>query len=77
MKDEKVVARLPRNATTELVIRTGEYWNIKIVDMRWYVNGSHTHKGLRVNVDEAKTLLRALQKILGDTNEHEQELDED
>ena len=36
MNDEKIIARIPRNATQELVVRTGNYWNIDILDIRWY-----------------------------------------
>jgi len=64
MNNEKIIARIPRSATQELVVRTGEYWNIPIVDMRWYNNGSISRKGLRVNMKEARTLLRSLQKIV-------------
>tara|TARA_R110002167_G_scaffold3375_3_gene16404 strand:- start:10015 stop:10251 length:237 start_codon:yes stop_codon:yes gene_type:complete len=65
MNKEKIIARIPRSATQELVVRTGEYWNIEIVDMRWYNNGSVSRKGLRVNMEEAKTLVKALEKIVG------------
>ena len=68
MKDEKIIARIPRDANNELVVRTATYWNIDIVDMRWHENGNPTRKGLRVNLDEANTLLKALKKIIGDTN---------
>jgi hypothetical protein len=64
MKDEKIIARIPRNATQELVVRTGNYWSIDIVDLRWYNNGTPSHKGTRVNMKEAKSLLRSLQKIV-------------
>jgi hypothetical protein len=68
VKDEKIIARIPRNANDELVIRTFNYWNINVVDMRWYNNGNPTRKGLRVNFDEAKTLIKAIIKSIGDEN---------
>jgi hypothetical protein len=80
MNNEKIIARIPRSATQELVVRTGEYWNISIIDMRWYNNGSISRKGLRVNMKEAKTLLRALQKIVdnygSESEETEREIQE-
>jgi hypothetical protein len=74
MKDEKVIVRIPRNASEELVIRTGIYWNIDILDIRWFRNGNPTQKGVRVNKDEARLLLRALQKSMVNEND-EQESD--
>tara|TARA_R100000458_G_C8278325_1_gene254334 strand:+ start:218 stop:466 length:249 start_codon:yes stop_codon:yes gene_type:complete len=68
MKDEKIIARIPRNANEELVIRTFEYWNIKVMDMRWFNNGNPTRKGLRVNLKEAETLWKAIKKGIGDEN---------
>jgi hypothetical protein len=75
MNNEKIIARIPRSATQELVVRTGEYWNIEIVDMRWYNNGSVTRKGLRVNMEEAITLVRALEKIVGKNDNKSKEIE--
>ena len=69
MKDEKIIARIARNSTDEAVVRIGNHWNIDILDIRWYKNGNPTHKGIRVNKDEAKILLGAIKKankVLGD-----------
>jgi hypothetical protein len=63
----KVVARFPRSATTELVIQEGEYWNIGVIDIRWFNEGKPTRKGVRINKDELGNLLKALNKI-GDRN---------
>lgn len=68
MKDEKIIARIVRNASDEVIIRTFNYWNVDVVDMRWYSNGNPTKKGLRVNKDEVVILNKALKKILGDNN---------
>ena len=75
MKDEKIIARIPRSASKELVVRTAIYWNINIVDIRWYENGKPTRKGVRVNQDEAKTLITALKKV--NVNGSEQTLDKE
>ena len=62
MKDEKIIARMPRNARQELVVRTANYWNIDIIDIRWYENGNPTNKGIRINIDETDKFLRAIKK---------------
>lgn len=77
MKDERIIARIPRNAADELVIRTANFWNIDIIDMRWYKNGEPTRKGLRVNMQEGKTLLKAIRKAIGDENDNKQESSEE
>ena len=75
MKDEKIIARIPRSASQELLVRTASYWNIDIVDLRWYENGNPTRKGIRINMDEAKILMTALRKAI--KNGSEQALDEE
>ena len=76
MKDEKIIARIARNVNEELVIRTFNYWNIDVVDMRWYNNGNPTRKGLRINKDELNTLNKAIRKILGDENGNNKQYEE-
>ena len=71
MNNERTIARIPRNANQELVIRTGKYWNIDILDIRWYNNGNPTQKGARVNMDEAQKLLRAIQKAVNENDKQE------
>lgn len=66
MKNERIVVRLPRSATTELLVVTGNYWNIDVLDIRWYENGKPTKKGIRMNIDEAKSLNKALRRALND-----------
>ena len=61
--DWKTIARIARNATLECQIRTGTYWKIPVIDMRWYSDGKPTRKGLRINRDELPILIKALQKI--------------
>ena len=63
MKDEKLVARIPRSAMQELQIITGEYWNIPIIDIRWYADGKPTKKGIRINHQELNILIQALERI--------------
>jgi hypothetical protein len=63
MKNEVVVARIPRNVNEEIVIRTATTWNINIIDIRWYKNGNPTQKGVRLNEEEFPLLLKALSTI--------------
>ena len=64
MKDEKIIVRVPRNGNEELTVRTGNYWNVDIVDIRWYANGTPTKKGVRMNIEEMKDVAKALNKII-------------
>jgi len=66
MKNERIVVRIPRSATTELLVITGNYWNIDVLDIRWYENGKPTKKGIRMNIDEAESLNKALRRALND-----------
>lgn len=77
VENEVIIARIPRDANTELIVKTFTYWRVNVLDIRWHNNGKPTIKGVRVNMDEAKPLLKALQKAVGDTNENEQESNED
>jgi len=77
MNDEKIIARIPRNATQELVVRTGNYWNIDILDIRWYENGKVTRKGTRVNMKEAKKLLRAIEKAVKNNEVDEDDIEQE
>ncbi len=64
LKDEKIIVRVPRNGNEELTVRTGNYWNVNIVDIRWYANGTPTKKGVRMNIEEMKDVAKALNKII-------------
>jgi len=64
LKDEKIMVRIPRNGNEELTVRTGNYWNVDIVDIRWYANGTPTKKGVRMNMKEMKDVAKALNKII-------------
>lgn len=66
MKNERIVVRIPRSATTELLVITGNYLNIDVLDIRWYEDGKPTKKGIRMNIDEAESLNKALRRALND-----------
>lgn len=64
LKNERIVARIPRSATTELLVITGNYWNVDVLDIRWYENGRPTRKGVRMNLVEANTVRQAIVRAL-------------
>ena len=76
MKNEKILVRIPRGPAKELVVLTGEYWNIPIVDIRWFENGSPTGKGVRFNQDEATKVVETLNRMMSGNYDFKQE-DED
>lgn len=71
MKDEKIIVRIPRDAVSELIVKTGNFWNIDIVDIRWHKNSSPTSKGVRMNMDELVDVYKALDKIMKMRNNNE------
>ena len=64
MKNERIVARKPRSPTTELLVITGNNWNVDVLDIRWYENGRPTRKGVRMNLVEANTVRQAIVRAL-------------
>ena len=61
--DFEVKGRIPRTATQEIKIKTGTYWNIPIVDIRWHDGDKPTRKGIRINMTELKHLVNILGRI--------------
>jgi hypothetical protein len=57
---------IARNSTDEILIKTGEYYNIKVLDIRWHSNNKPTRKGIRLNMEEAKKLLNVLERIINE-----------
>ena len=65
MSDEfETQGTIARNSTDEILIKTGEYYNIKVLDIRWHSNNKPTRKGIRLNMEEAKQLLNILERVL-------------
>jgi len=62
----EVKGTIVRNATQDCKIKMGKYWNIEVVDIRWYNSDKPTNKGIRLNKEEAKTLLDILRRELND-----------
>ena len=70
-KELETVVRIPRNATMEMIVKTGQYYKIDVVDVRWYSDGKPTRKGIRMNMDELDVLLKGLNKIRNKVNTDE------
>ena len=63
MSDElEVVGTIVRDAVMDCKIKRGTYWNIEVFDIRWFRNDKPTNKGIRLNIEEAKTLLDILRR---------------
>ena len=55
---------IPRNEKNVLKVRKGTYWNIEVIDIRWFTNDKISRKGVRVNREEARLLLNLLRREL-------------
>ncbi len=63
MSDElEVIGTIVRDANMECKIKKGKYWNIEVLDIRWYRGDKPTNKGIRLNMEEAKFLLQILRR---------------
>ena len=65
----EVKGTIVRNAEMDCKIKRGIYWNLDVMDIRWYRNDKPTNKGIRLNVDEAKLLLQILRRELDEESE--------
>ena len=68
MSEMPIVGRVIRDATQEVLVKRGVYWNIEVMDIRWFKNDKPTNKGIRLNMEEAKTLLNIVRSELDDGN---------
>jgi len=59
-----IVGRIVRDSQQECLIKKGKYWNIEVIDVRWFKEDKPTNKGIRLNIDEAKLLLEVLRREL-------------
>ena len=64
MSDLETKGTIARNASDEILVKRGNYWNIEVFDVRWYSNDKPTRKGIRMNIEEAKLLLKILEREL-------------
>lgn len=75
LKNEEVKGRIARSAVDEIMVKTGKYWNIDIVDIRWYKDGKHTSKGIRLNKTELEHLYNILGRIVDGEQKRSRETD--
>lgn len=64
MSELEQIGRVVRNSNEEVIIQCGKYWNIDIVDIRWFKGDKPTSKGIRLNRDEAIKVLNLLRREL-------------
>ena len=70
MSDElEVVGTIVRDAVMDCKIKRGKYWNIEVLDIRWFKNDKPTNKGIRLNMEEAKLLLDILRREINEESE--------
>ena len=60
--DLEVKGTIVRDATMECKVKRGKYWNIEVLDIRWFKSDKPTNKGVRLNMEEAKMLLDILRR---------------
>ena len=69
MTDElEVIGTIVRDALMECKVKKGKYWNIEVLDIRWFKDNKPTNKGIRLNMEEAKLLLSILRRELDEEN---------
>ena len=52
MTDElQVIGTIIRDALMECKIKKGKYWNIEVLDIRWFKDNKPTIKGIRLNME--------------------------
>jgi|TARA_B100000902_G_C26864564_1_gene694667 hypothetical protein len=56
----EVIGTIIRDDSMECKIKKGKYWNIEVLDIRWFKDNKPTNKGVRMNMEEAKLLLQIL-----------------
>lgn len=69
MTDElQVIGTIVRDALMECKVKKGKYWNIEVLDIRWFKDNKPTNKGIRLNIEEAKLLLSILRREIDEEN---------
>ena len=49
-----LIGRIVRDSNNEVLIKRGTYWNVDVLDIRWFNNDKPSRKGIRLNAEEAK-----------------------
>tara|TARA_A100001201_G_C3973743_1_gene166457 strand:+ start:356 stop:562 length:207 start_codon:yes stop_codon:yes gene_type:complete len=68
MSELYAIGHIVRNETDEVIVKKGKYWNVEVLDIRWYARDKPSRKGIRLNMEEAKKLLEILRRELDDEN---------
>ena len=42
--DWKIIARIQRDSNNEVIVKSGKYLKLDVVDLRWFNNGKPTKK---------------------------------
>jgi len=66
MSELSITGRIIRNEKDEIIVKCGTYWNIEVLDIRWYQNDKPTRKGIRLNLEEAQKLYEILRRELNE-----------
>jgi len=64
----QVIGTIIRDALMECKVKKGKYWNIEVLDIRWFKDNKPTNKGIRLNMEEAKLLLSILRREIDEEN---------
>ncbi len=64
MSELTIAGRIIRNEKDEIIVKRGMYWNIEVLDIRWFQNDKPTRKGIRLNLEEARMLYEILRREL-------------
>ena len=64
----QVIGTIVRDALMECKVKKGKYWNIEVLDIRWFKDNKPTNKGIRLNMEEAKLLLSILRREIDEEN---------
>lgn len=64
----QVIGTIVRDALMECKVKKGKYWNIEVLDIRWFKDNKPTNKGIRLNIEEAKLLLSILRREIDEEN---------
>ena len=69
MTDEfNLIGRIVRDSNNEVLIKRGTYWNVDVLDIRWFNNDKPSRKGIRLNTEEAKILYDILRREFNEEN---------
>ncbi len=69
MSDEfDTIGKIVRDTNNEILVKKGTYWNVEVLDIRWFSNDKPSRKGIRMNMKEAKLLYDFLRREFNEEN---------